>query len=107
MEDAAPVIKLTVTQPLAQQLTKEEQRLLDKYAALRTVQLERRNPAEAAAGERKPAAAAEEATKRALAELSKELAEREDGASRPKNRPSRRLEQPAAFRSWENPSSTS
>ena len=91
----APVIKLTVTQPL-QQLTKEEQRLLDKYAKLRALQLERRKGTDAASTA--PAGATEEATKRAMAALSQQLEhEREgDGESRQKNRPSRRLAPAAA-----------
>ena len=91
---AAPtVLKLSVSQPL-QQLTKEEQRLLDKYATLRALQLERRNPTDAASA--KPAGATEEATKQALAALSQQLEEEGHGESRQKNRPSRRLAPAAA-----------
>ena len=86
----APVIKLTVAQ-LQTQKTKQEQRLLDKYEQLKTLQdAARRKPA---AEEFDPTAAAEEATKEALAMAKQAMAEEGEGwmeDKRPMHKPSSR-----------------
>jgi hypothetical protein len=91
----APKIVLTVT-PLAQELTKEEQTLLDKYAKLREIMIERRSRVPDAAPAREATAAAEQAAKKAMADLSQQMKEEQEQqeAARPKNRPSRKLQGP-------------
>ena len=91
-------IKLTITQPLQQKLSAEEDSLLNKYAALRAVREQvRRQPTEQTPADKAAAAtkAAEEATKVAIAAISKmsdgekkQAQEREQQQARPK--PSRR-----------------
>lgn len=85
----APKIKLTITAPTPQ-LTKEEQHLLDKYAALRALIAARRErgaAADAQATQAKPASVQE--TEAALAELAR--LQQEDGSlQRPRAKPSRR-----------------
>ena len=67
-------IKLKITQPLQQKLSAEEDSLLSKYAALRAVREQaRRQPTEQTPADKAAAAtkAAEEATKAAIAAISK------------------------------------
>ena len=104
-----PVIKLTVTQPLAQELTKEEARLLEKYANLRALQQERRNPAEQESAENKPASASDEAVRAALKEA---YGDGEEASARPKKtaggrRPGQQFPPPARAKAERPPARSS